>query len=114
MNSASPELSHIASNTERGIIGGIIAYAMGRKWAVSVNDGEEWTVKASTDPQEIAAAIGTTCETVLSFRLAADPAPKAEWLKLGVLVLMHGNDEDVIHDHTDNDDMAALARAVDV
>lgn len=94
---------------ERTIIAAILAKAAQNGWAVSVFDGEEWTVKTSTDTAAIAAAIGTTEETILLFRkVNAATAPK-KWPRMGSMIFTHGNGEDVIHDHTDNANMQALA-----
>jgi len=99
------------SHTERKIIRAILDDAAARDLLISVNDGEEWTVTASDNLRLVSGAIGTTDATTLRFRkaaLGADGKPET----VGSVFLVHGNDCDVIADHSDNPAMAdLLARA---
>lgn len=77
----------------------IVKDALANGWTVSVNDGEEWTVKNSTDSRTILDAMCSTDSDVLRLRDAAGEA-------IGNIWLVWGNDEDVISDHTDSETMA--------
>lgn len=96
---------------ERKIIGALLVDAIEQGLLISVYDGEVWTVKVSASLREIRDAIGTTDMTVLRFRKPAmggdtDKSPKS----VGSVVLIHGNECDVISDYTDNEQMAALLK----
>ncbi|RWM32596.1 MAG: hypothetical protein EOR77_21435 [Mesorhizobium sp.] len=92
---------------EQKIVRALIKKALGLGYLVSVYDGEEWAVKKSGDYEKITAEIAATDETQLIFRKAEDGS------KVGWLMLVHGNDEDVICDHTANDAMDQLVEGVD-
>lgn len=95
------------SHAERKIIGAVIDDALARDLLISVFDGEEWTVTASENRHAVAMSIGTTDTTTLRFRkagLGADGKPEV----VGSVFLVHGNDCDVISDHSDNPAMAEL------
>lgn len=77
----------------------IVKDALANGWTVSVNDGEEWTVKSSTDSRTILEALCTTGGDVLRLRDASGEA-------IGNIWLVWGNDEDVISDHSDSEAMA--------
>ena len=77
----------------------IVKDALANGWTVSVNDGEEWTVKNSTDSRTILDAMCSTDSDVLRLRDAAGEA-------IGNIWLVWGNDEDVISDHSDSEAMA--------
>lgn len=81
--------------TERRIVSRLIAAALRKGYAISVNDGEEWTVRQSTDADIITNAIATTDRDTLSFR--------AEGKHIGSILLIWGNDEDVISNSDDTD-----------
>lgn len=90
------------SHIEQKIIHAILVKALDKKLTVSVSDGEDWPVKLSSDIEEITADIGTTDMTRLLFR--------KEGVAVGTMIFIHGNDEDVVHDHTDNELMEELCR----
>lgn len=94
---------------ERAIIGQIITDALARNYAVSVYDGEEWTINTSTHRPTIEQAIGTTDTTTLRFRALnkLDPT-NGKPVVVGSVFLVHGNGADVISDHTDTPDMDRL------
>ena len=77
----------------------IVKDALANGWTISVNDGEEWTVKSSTDSRTILEALCTTGGDVLRLRDAAGESVGSIWL-------VWGNDEDLISDHTDSETMA--------
>jgi hypothetical protein len=92
---------------ERGVATRLVRAALHAGYAVSVYDGEEYTVKRSRRERQILAALATTGEDALVIRDSAGE-------RLGVLSLIWGNDEtgeELIADHTDNDAMDALYRA---
>lgn len=55
----------IHENIERMVVGRVIADALAAGYAISVNDGEETTVKRSIDPAAILKAMFTTGEDYL-------------------------------------------------
>ena len=77
----------------------IVKDALANGWTVSVNDGEEWTVKSSTDSRAILEALCTTGCDVLRLHDASGEA-------IGNIWLVWGNDEDLISDHSDSEAMA--------
>lgn len=77
----------------------IVKDALANGWTISINDGEEWTVKNSTDSRTILDAMCSTDSDVLRLRDAAGEA-------IGNIWLVWGNDEDVISDHSDSEAMA--------
>ena len=90
--------------TEKTVAAKLVAAAIASGYILSVNDGEAWTVKRSTNRAAILAALETTGEDVLRVRDAAGGY-------LGDINLIWGNDpngEELIADHTDNPAMAAL------
>lgn len=93
------------SHTEATIINKLIDDILSRGLLISVQDGEEWAVKRSTDPDEIKRDIGETCETQIVCR---DP----DGTFRGWFWLIHGNDEDVISDHTDNEICHEICKSV--
>lgn len=73
---------------------------------ISVNDGEEWTVKGSTDKGEIIRALFTTDGDTIRAR-------DAEKNKLGDFYLIYGNSgEEVIGDYSDNDFCNAIWKEI--
>jgi hypothetical protein len=63
----------------------IVAAALAKGWVVSVNDGEEWTVKKSSNKTEILDALCSTGMDTLRFRDAAGQP-------VGSMLLVWGND----------------------
>ncbi|MQX49642.1 hypothetical protein [Sinorhizobium medicae] len=92
--------------TEQRIVGALIRKALKLGYLVSVYDGEEWALRKSSDYEAITAEVAATDETTLRFRLSI-----GEGL-VGSVWLIHGNAEDVICDHTDNEATAALVEGV--
>lgn len=90
------------SATERRIVKTLLERAHGFGWSVSVNDGEAWTVKsAHAEFSILAPALATTDADTLRFR-------DATGAKIGSVVLVWGNDEDLISDCSDNEEINAL------
>lgn len=88
-------------NIETQIAHRIISKALKAGYTVSVNDGEEWALKRSSDRSAICAAIQSTDHDYLRFRNAAGE-------NLGWVMLVWGNGDCVVSDHIDNDAMRAL------
>lgn len=84
------------SPDEAKIIRPIVQRGLDDGCTVSVFDGEEWTVKKSTDRDRIMAALGTTDEDTIRFRDAGGDI-------VGSVYLVYGNAPDeVVSDCTDN------------
>ena len=78
---------------ERAIAERLVTDAIALGYQVSVNDGEEWTVKRSTDSKAIMAALFSTDEDYIRIR------KDGEETSVGTFTLIYGNDGwDVIAD----------------
>jgi hypothetical protein len=87
---------------EKTAAGRIIDRALAKGYKISVNDGEEWTVKQSTKRREIMDALQSTDSDTLMIR-AADGA------KIGTIFLVWGNSPDeIVCDCSDNPEIDAL------
>lgn len=73
---------------------------------VSVNDGEEWTLKASQDKAAIRAAMASTDADLIRFR-------DADRKTIGDVLLIWGNGWDLISDCTDNEATKALLKGAE-
>lgn len=80
-----------ASDNEKRIVGKLVTDLLAEGLCLSVNDGEEITVKRSTDATEIFVALGSTGEDYLIVHF---PAHRDCWIRL-----IWGNDVDVISDY---------------
>lgn len=56
---------------------------LAKGWTISVNDGEEWTVKKSKDAAEILPALASTDNDTLRVRDAAGAVVGSAWLIWG-------------------------------
>jgi hypothetical protein len=90
---------------EQMIVAGLIRRALAAGYTVSVHDScdgdGEFTVKRSTNPTEILAALNTTGGDILLFR-------DANGARVGTVTLIYNGDDTVIADHTANDAIGAL------
>lgn len=75
----------------------LVDAALASGYTVSVNDGEEWTVKKSTDRKVILDAMGTTGEDRLMVRNAAGD-------KIACYYLIYQNGSDVLSDWSYTDE----------
>ncbi|MDX0762392.1 hypothetical protein U8C32_08695 [Sinorhizobium medicae] len=91
--------------TEQRIVGKLIRKALALGYLVSVYDGEEWALVKADDYKAITAEVAATDETTLRFRLASGE-------KVGSVWLVHGNEDDVISDCSDNAATLALCEGV--
>lgn len=87
----------------------LVRNILDRGYAISVNDGEEWTVVHSSDEALIMGALGTTEADVIKMM---DPL---DYKALGMFYLVYGNDpegEEVISDFTANNLCETIWREV--
>lgn len=91
-------LSQYATTGEARVARKLIKAALARDLSISVNDGEEWTVRRSRDYRAIVDALATTGEDHVRMY-----APTGD--SVGTFTLIYGNDDsgdELISDHTDN------------
>jgi len=94
---------------ERSVASRLVRAALDAGYSISVNDGEEWTVKRALKAKPVLEALATTGEDVLRIR-------DEEGTPYGSFYLVWGNADDgseLIADHTDNDACNALASIVE-
>jgi len=72
---------------------------------ISVYDGEAYPVKFSSDREEILTAMASTDMDTLVIR-------KPDHFRLGSVLLIYGNGEDLISDHTANEHMDKLCSQI--
>jgi hypothetical protein len=105
VQSVKPEFNFMDhyNSTERQIARELIRSILGHpdQLRISVYDGEEYTVKRSRDSTAILGALSTTDSDVLVIRDSANT-------RLGSILLIGGNDGDLIADHTDSPLICAL------
>lgn len=82
------------SPVERDIIDCIVKKALDVGCSISIFDGEDHTIRRSRDHAAISKVVAATEITVLNFFDDVDAL-------MGSIILLHGNEEDVIHDCTD-------------
>ena len=107
-NTLGNQLAEYRSHTtlgERRVVTRLLAAAFSRGYTISVNDGEEWTVKNSSSSDEITAALATTGGDTLLIR--------SDEGIIGRIYLVWGNEADgseLIADYTDTLLIAQLVR----
>lgn len=97
-----------ATAGERKVARALVNKMLESGYTISVNDGEEWTVKNSTSTTEVINALCTTGEDYVRARYK-------DGTVVGTFTLIWGNDPDgseLIADHTDNDAANELYRMV--
>ena len=94
--------------TEATIIDAILIAALAKGYVVSVCDGEEWSLRRSSDIEAIRAEVAASDETTLMFRDPANLRPDGAPARVGSVFLVHGNGCDVIGDNSDNAEMNNL------
>jgi hypothetical protein len=83
----------------------IVKAGLAKGWLVSVNDGEEWTLKSSSDFKAIKSALFTTDEETIRFR-------DREGKTVGIVSFVYGNDADeVVSDYGASEDNFASFEA---
>ena len=104
-------LSQYATAGEARVARKLIRAALAEGWSVSVNDGEETTVRRSTREREILDAMCSTGEDIITIHRNDDDGGLRRG---GSFVLIYDNDEsgeELIADHTDNENCERLYRA---
>ena len=90
---------------ERKVARRLIKAALAAGYTISVDDGEEITVKRSSKLKTITDALATTGEDTLQL-YAADPSKTVGWHGAGRFYLIWGNADDgseLVADYTDSD-----------
>ena len=87
-----------ATATEARIARKIVKDALANGWSISVYDGEEWTLMRSAKQIEILEAMCSTDMDTLRFHDGYEA--------IGSVLLIWGNDEDIVSDYTDSDVMS--------
>ncbi|MES2704813.1 MAG: hypothetical protein V4649_19390 [Bacteroidota bacterium] len=93
--------------TEKLIAIALLNAILAAGYTVSVNDGEEWTVKQSRDFDTIAAALATTGYDTLKLRKSP-----TDMSCVGSIVLIYGNDCDLLSDWSDNPAIETLVAPI--
>ncbi len=88
--------------TENNIVHKLLELALEAHYTVSVYDGEAYPVKRSTCRSTVLDALGSTDSDTLVFR-GADHGQL-----IGQVLLIWGNDHELISNHTDNELTNAL------
>lgn len=86
----------------------LIRAALAEGWTVSVNDGEETTVRRSSRESEILDALCTTGEDIVTIHLPVGGKSG------GTFWLIYGNDpsgEELFSDYSDNENCERLCKA---
>jgi hypothetical protein len=89
---------------EQPIIDRVIRKALDQGHSISVSDGLSWALTRSRDYDAITAEVHATDITEFVIR-------NSDKKKLGWILFIHGNDEDVISDTSDNTEIEELCRA---
>lgn len=84
------------SEIETRIANKLVRTLLSKGYAISVNDGEETTVRKSRTFGEIKNALQTTDSDIL---IVYGPG----YGRIGSILLIWGNEDDLISDHTDNE-----------
>lgn len=95
-----------ATAGERKVARALVNAMLESGFTISVNDGEEWTVKNSTSTTEVIHALCTTGEDYVRARYK-------DGTVVGTFILIWGNDPDgseLIADHADNEACERLYR----
>lgn len=104
------------NETEKKIVTAILEDALKAGYLVSVSDGEETVIKKSRCLPCILDKMGSTDNDVLKFwRKSQGQDDPRGYVTFGVVVLIYGNDHDVISDCSDNQRMnKLLERATEI
>lgn len=94
----------ISNPIEEKIVRSILSFAISKEYTVSVFDGEEWGVVKSKHIEQIIEFIDTD-EVTFRFRNTSNKV-------VGSISLIFGNEEDVIHDFSDNDKIREIVNSL--
>ena len=86
---------------ERRIIGIAIKTILGEGLSITVHDGEEFTIEKSRDANEIIKRVASTEITIFDVY-------QLDGYMTGYIVFIHGNDSDVLSDHSYGDRIEKL------
>jgi hypothetical protein len=92
-----PAIPHGSTN-EKLIVGKLVTDLLSAGFWISVYDGEETTVRRSTDAETIFKALASTDEDYLNVGRTGADGMKAEISPIGWVRLIWGNDNDIISD----------------
>lgn len=84
---------------EKAIASKLIEIALEKGYTISVFDGEEYPLKRSTDAAAIMNALASTESDVIVLR---KPDQLAKDQPIGRILLIWGNDHELISNHSDN------------
>ena len=107
MTTTAISLDQYASRDEATYARKLVDVILARGYTISVNDGEEWTVKRSTDKYAILAAMATAGEDSLAVRTM-----DGEKVGTFFLVYQDGAGDEVISDCSDNPETDSIYREV--
>lgn len=102
MTTKTIDLDRFATKGEARAARSLVHHALRLGYAISVNDGEEWTVRRSRDRDEVLEALASTGEDTIRVSREIAGGSGAE---VAVFWLIYGNDpkgEELISDYTDN------------
>ncbi|MGV7193562.1 hypothetical protein [Xanthomonas axonopodis] len=89
------------------LVSALVDAALAKGYSVSVHDGEEWTVRRSTDRDALIDALGTTDEDSVRFYDNGSP--------VGTVWMVYGNrDWSTIADSTVSPEIEALTNAAEL
>jgi len=95
---------------ENRIVKALLNKAFEAGYVVSVNDGEEWVVKHSSNLKECLEAMASTDGDILKIRRKIDDTEHYELV--ATVWLVWGNDEDVISDHSDTEEANEFMKGI--
>ena len=96
------KLIEYASREEAAAARKLITIILAKGYSVSVSDGEEWTVKRSSNLKTILSSLCTTGEDTLRLH-------EADGCGIGVMLLVWGNSApELVADYSDNPEINAL------
>lgn len=105
------DLDRYASRQEAVFVRKLVSKALANGWLISVNDGEEWTVKQSSKRMEVLEALASTGADTLLLRDPTKLNDKQQPTVIGRVTLLYdgnSNGEEVVQDHSDNEAMTAF------
>lgn len=96
---------NVPDQIEQDICRKLITIAVAKGYKISVHEGGAWAIKRSTDVEAILMEMASTDADTLVIR-------DAQGEIVGKILMVYGNGEDVISDHSNNSAMIELCEAV--
>lgn len=93
------------NDVEKKIARKLVKIILAKGYEICVHEGEDWAIRKSAEVNKIMAALASTGEDTIIVRTV-------DGRRLGSIMLIWGNGEDLISDNTDNEDMNAIVAAV--